>query len=139
MAFEIEERKREGIPVLALRGRFTIGEPVEAVRSRLDTALAEGHPHIVLDLTKTEYIDSSALGCLVVAYTRTQRAGGALPIFGLNKRGLDLMVITKLITVLRICPDEIAAVNSCFPDRELKRFDILNFVESQKGGEPEAG
>jgi anti-sigma B factor antagonist len=139
MAFEIEEREREGIRVMALRGRFALGKPVEDFRTRLDATLAEGRAQVVLDLTETEYIDSSALGCLVVAYTRTHRAGGAMPMFGLTQRSIDLMVITKLSTVFRICPDEISAINACFPDREIKRFDILNFVESQRDGEPEAG
>ena len=34
--------------------------------------------------------------------------------------------------LLRIAESEIEAVNLCFPDRDSKPFDILNFVEEQR-------
>jgi hypothetical protein len=44
------------------------------------------------------------------------------------------------VTVFRIADNELDAIDACFPDRETKQFDILNFVESQnkkKAGESE--
>jgi anti-sigma B factor antagonist len=46
------------------------------------------------------------------------------------------MVLTKLTTVFQIFNEEQAAINSFFPDREVKRFDILEFVQSQEAAEP---
>jgi len=40
--------------------------------------------------------------------------------------------MTKLATVFDLFTDEQDAVNSFFPDREIKKFDILNFVEEMK-------
>ena len=51
----------------------------------------------------------------------------------LNRRNLELLVLTKLSTVFEIFNDEQDAVNSFFPDRNIKRFDILSFIQSQKG------
>jgi anti-sigma B factor antagonist len=63
------------------------------------------------------------------------KAKGKLPIFGLNRRGLELLILTKLSTVFELYEDETSAVNSCFPDRTAKRFDILQFVQSKRTGD----
>jgi anti-sigma B factor antagonist len=57
-------------------------------------------------------------------------------LLGLSKRGAELMVLTKLTTVFQIFDEEQAAINSFFPGREVKRFDILEFVQSQEEAEP---
>jgi anti-sigma B factor antagonist len=44
------------------------------------------------------------------------------------------VLLTKLSTVFPIFDDEQAAINSFFPDREIKHFDILNFIQQQKEG-----
>lgn len=132
MPFEIERREHDGVVILAPHGRLMIGEPVETFRNMLDALYAEGRTQVVLDFSDVDYIDSSALGCLVVAHTKFHKAGGVMPMFGLNRRTIELLVITKLATVFRIAESEIEAVNLCFPDRESKPFDILNFVEEQR-------
>jgi len=40
--------------------------------------------------------------------------------------------MTKLTTIFEVFDDEQNAINSFFPDRELKRFDILSFVQQHK-------
>ena len=40
--------------------------------------------------------------------------------------------MTKLATVFEIFNDEQDAVNSYYPDRKLKTFDILDFVQHLK-------
>ena len=53
----------------------------------------------------------------------------------LSRRNIELLLFTKLTTVIEIFNDEQAAVNSFFPDREIQRFDILDFVKEQAGQE----
>jgi hypothetical protein len=43
---------------------------------------------------------------------------------------VKLKGVTKLATVFRIFDDEKAAVDSFFPNREVQRFDILDFVKN---------
>jgi len=133
MGFGIEQRERDGIPILALKGRLVIGEPIEMLREQLlellRTSQETGNKAVVLDCTATSYIDSSGLGCLVMAHSRAAQHGGKMPIFGLSRRGLELMVLTKLTTVFEIYEQEIDAVNSCFEGRKVQHFDILDFVQ----------
>lgn len=137
MPYPIQRRQRGGIEILAPQGKLVLGEPVETLRAAFEELTAAGHNRIVLDLSEVDYIDSSALGCLIMAHTRVEKSGGAMPIFGLQRRTLDLLVLTKLSTVFRLADNEPDAVNLCYPDREPRKFDILSFVESQRQREQE--
>jgi len=59
-----------------------------------------------------------------------RKAGGALKLLSLNKRNIELLLLTKLTTVFELFADEQDAVNSFFPGREISKFDILSFIES---------
>lgn len=132
MALEIERREREDITILDVSGRIVLGEAASHFRNVLQEVPVSGAKKIVLNLEKVDYIDSTGLGALVMAATSLQKAGGALKLVNLNKRNIELMVMTKLSTIFEIFNDETDAVNSFFPDRQIKRFDILSFVKNQK-------
>jgi anti-sigma B factor antagonist len=131
MAFEITERDREGIVILGLKGRLTAGES-NPVREKIAQLMAEGKVNVIFDLANVEYIDSTGLGGLVISYTQLKKAGGALKLMRLNRRNVELLALTRLHTVFEVFAEEQDAVNSFFPDREIKRFDILAFVKNQQ-------
>ena len=133
MALTINEHQVDGVVVLGLKGRLVMGDPVEALRDRVREVCEAGHRRIVLECKALDYIDSSGLGTLVHAHsTLAQRDGGALRLLHLNERNLELMIITKLTTVFELFDDELEAVNSFYPGRNVRKFDILNFVTAQK-------
>jgi anti-sigma B factor antagonist len=134
MALEIEERQREGVAILALKGRITVGE-VTPVRDKITSLIAGGQSQIVLDLEHVDYIDSTGLGNLVISYTQAKKAGGALKLLHLNKRNVELLALTRLHTIFEVFGEETHAVNSFFPGREIKRFDILSFVQQHEEAE----
>lgn len=141
MALEIERREKDGVVILAPRGRLVLGEAVEGLRAAIDLLIREGKARVALDLSHAAYIDSTALGCLVMAHTRFTRAGGMMPLFGLNGKIAELLVITKLATVFQMAGNEVEAVNLCYPGRAARTFDVLEFVRQQRaggegGGEP---
>jgi anti-sigma B factor antagonist len=129
MAFEIQEREREGIAVFDVAGRLIVGVSSGALRERVQGAVSSGKSNIVLNLTRVDYIDSTGLGTLVLCFRVAQNSGGALKLLNLNRRELELLVLTKLTTVFDIFNDEQDALNSFYPDREIKRFDILSFIK----------
>lgn len=135
MALTIQEREREGIAILDLKGRLTAGEEAGILRERLRAEAAAGRINIILNLAEVDYIDSTGLGTLVICYTSLQKAGGALKLLNLNRRNVELLVLTKLSTVFEIFNDEQDAVNSFFPGRKIQRFDILSFLQSQRAQE----
>ena len=64
--------------------------------------------------------------------TTLRKAGGNVKLVNLNRRNIELLVMTKLATVFEIFTDEQDAINSYFPDRKIKTFDILDFVQKMK-------
>ena len=131
MALEIGEHQREGVTVLALKGRITVGE-VTPVRDKISALVAAGQTQIVLDLQNVDYIDSTGLGNLVISYTQVKKVGGGLKLLHLNKRNVELLALTRLHTIFEVFAEETDAVNSFFPGREIKHFDILSFVQQHR-------
>ena len=134
MSLDIEQSEREGIIILNLNGRLIVGEPVTDLRAKITRLSAAGANNVVLNLAKVDYIDSTGLGGMVIGFTTLKKAGGALKLTGMNRRNLELLVLTKLSGIFETFEDEQTAVNSFFPGREIKKFDILSFVQGQDEG-----
>ena len=132
MSLEIHRREREGIVILDLDGRLTVGEEASKFREYMQKLVDSGQRNIILNTAKVDYVDSTGLGALVMCYTTLQRAGGKVRLLNLSRRSIELLVMTKLTTIFEVFDDEQNAINSFFPDREIRRFDILNFVQEQK-------
>jgi anti-sigma B factor antagonist len=131
MSLDIHESSREGIDILSLKGRLTVGEASQ-VREKVSAVAATGNVNVLLNLEHVEYIDSTGLGAMVICFTSLKKAGGALKLVNPNKRNVELLLLTKLHTIFEVFADEQDAVNSFFPDREIKHFDILKFVQAEK-------
>ena len=129
MALDIQQREREGITVLELNGRITVGPEASALRDKCAQLAAEGKKNIVLELSKVDFIDSTGLGALVICATSLRKAGGNVKLVNLNRRNVELLVMTKLATVFEMFGDEQDAISSYYPDRKIKTFDILDFVQ----------
>ena len=130
MPLEITESEREDVVILTLKGRLALGES-NLVREKITALSAAGKHKIVVDLSSVEYIDSTGLGVLVICFTSLKRQGGALKLVNPNKRNVELLLLTKLHTVFEVFNEAQDAVNSFFPDRQIKHFDILSFVQQQ--------
>jgi len=128
MSLEITESSREGVTILDLKGRLTMSES-PGVRDKISAETAAGRLNVILDLSSVDYIDSTGLGGLVISFTALKKAGGALKLVNLNKRNVELLLLTKLHTIFEVFADLQDAVNSFFPDRQVKHFDILAFVQ----------
>ena len=76
MALDIQQREREGIIILDLKGRLTVGREATAFRDKI-TELNQGGSHnLVLNLAGIDFIDSTGLGALVMCATTLRRRGG---------------------------------------------------------------
>jgi anti-sigma B factor antagonist len=131
MSVEIAERRSEGIAILDLTGRLIVGEPVASLRETIKELSETGKNNVILNLQDVDYIDSTGLGALVICYTTLKKANGSLKILNLTRRNVELLVLTKLTTVFEIFDNEQDAVNSFFPERKSRKFDILTFVQQQ--------
>jgi anti-sigma B factor antagonist len=131
MNLQIEQRENEGIVILDLKGPLTLGHGDLELRDRLPALHEAGKVNIVLNLKDVSEIDSTGLGTLVFGLARLRKSGGRLALVNLNRSHLELFLLTKLSIVFEFFDDEQEAINSFFPDRALKPFDILNFVHPE--------
>jgi anti-sigma B factor antagonist len=139
MPLEVREKEAEGIVILELHGRLVAGPDSGDFRRKIIELINTGRTSIILDMKRVDFIDSTGLGTLVVAHTQLQKAGGSVKLLNVSKRNVQLLILTKLSTVFEMFDDEQAAIDSFFPDREKKPFDILEFVKEQEDGKQGSG
>jgi len=128
MGLEIEQREREGVILLDLRGRITIGPEATSFRAACERVAAQTGSRLLLNMLHVDYVDSTGLGALVMCSTRMKQANGAAKLVNVNRRNIELLVMTKIDAIFEVFDDETDAINSFFPDRTVRRFDILSFV-----------
>jgi anti-sigma B factor antagonist len=112
VALAIASRELDGVTILELSGRITLGEGSVQLRDAIRDLIAKGQRQILLDLGDVNYIDSSGLGELVSAYTTVKNQGAHLKLLKLTRKVHDLLQLTKLYTVFDIYDDEASAIAS---------------------------
>lgn len=137
MDLSLTERSKEGIVILDARGQIVAGDGADQLRDRLKALAENGSANAILNLAQVDYIDSSGLGALVMSYSALRKSEGTLKLLNLTLRNVELLVLTKLETVFEVFDDEQSAVNSFFPNREIRKFDILTFLRERKKGAAE--
>src|SRR5437764_4397885 len=105
-------RQIDGITIVDLSGRITLGEGSVILRDTSRELIGRGQKKILLNLGDVSYIDSSGIGELVSAFTTVRNQGGELKLLNLTKKVHDLLQITKLYTVFDIKDDETTAIKS---------------------------
>ena len=110
MSMKTSTRQVDGITIVDLSGRITLGEGSVLLRDVVRDLVTKGQRKILLNLGDVTYIDSSGIGELVSAFTTVRNQGGELKLLNLTKKVHDLLQITKLYTVFDVKDDEAAAV-----------------------------
>ncbi len=110
MSMKASTRQVDGVTIVDLSGRITLGEGSVVLRDTIKDLLGKGAKHILLNLGDVSYIDSSGIGELVSAFTSVRNQGGELKLLNLTKKVHDLLQITKLYTVFDVKDDEATAI-----------------------------
>jgi anti-sigma B factor antagonist len=97
----------DDVVVIEVMGAITSAEGgCGDLKEKIQTLLQQGHRKLLLDLSKTSFIDSAGLAQLVQTYTMTSSMGGSLKMVNLTRRLKDLLALTKLLSVFdRSDPD----------------------------------
>ncbi len=112
MSMKASTRQVDGVTIVDLSGRITLGEGSVVLRDTVKDLLGKGQKKILLNLGDVSYIDSSGIGELVSAFTSVRNQGGELKLLHLTKKVHDLLQITKLYTVFDVKDDEAAAISA---------------------------
>ncbi|MGA2276265.1 MAG: STAS domain-containing protein [Terracidiphilus sp.] len=112
MALTIASREVDGVVILDLSGRITLGEGSVQLRDAVRGLISKGQKSILLNMAEVNYIDSSGLGELVSAFTSAKNQQAEVKLLKLTKKVHDLLQLTKLYTVFDIKDDEASAIAS---------------------------
>ena len=112
MPIKATTRQVNGVMVVDVSGRITLGEGSSTLRETVRDLLNRGQKKILLNLGDVTYIDSSGIGELVSGFTTVTNQGGQLKLLNLTKKVHDLLQITKLYTVFDVHDDETTGIRS---------------------------
>lgn len=105
-------RSVDGVEVISLQGKITIGAGDTQLREVIQNALNSGRNNILLDMSGVTTIDSSGIGELVGSFTTVTNRGGKLKLLHLPAKLNELLHVTQLITVFEVYENESEAVSS---------------------------
>jgi anti-sigma B factor antagonist len=108
--FEISERVRGDVAVIAIRGDITPGKIEGVLSSRMLRLVDAGYRKLVLDLGGLPSIDSIGLGEIVRSFTTVTRKGARMKLAAVPKRIVDLLRVTRLILAFDLTESEDEAV-----------------------------
>jgi anti-anti-sigma factor len=113
MKLSLVSIERAGYVKLASDGDITSNDLLEAMGNNpFEKVLgASWASHIILlDLSKTAFMDSSAIGWLIDSQRKTQSAGGKIALHSAQPRVAELIDLLKLRMVLNLKTEEKSAL-----------------------------
>lgn len=90
----------EAVAIIHLKGRLTMVSTAE-LRALVTDTVGDGRNRIVVDLSDTDFIDSSGLGALIAGLKTARQAGGDLRIACPTEQVEMILKLTNLDRVLR--------------------------------------
>jgi anti-sigma B factor antagonist len=103
--------------VLAVRGEIDLFTAPE-LKQVLAESIEAGRIRIIVDLTDTTFLDSTALGVLIGAVKRLRSRDGALAIVNIDDNIAKTFEITGLDQIFTIVPTRDEAVDAVEPARD---------------------
>ena len=78
--------RQSDVQILRLRGRLTLGQPVDDFRRALEQGFESGDTRFLVNLAEVPMVDSSGIGALVRCHTSARQRGGNVKL--VQPRGL---------------------------------------------------
>jgi anti-sigma B factor antagonist len=103
--FGVVVRHAEGDVIVELTGELDLAT-APRLRDRLASLSEDGQDRTILDLTHLDFIDSTGLSVLAMAYTRAQSSGGAMLVRNPSSAVMRIFEITGLASVFTIVADD---------------------------------
>lgn len=109
---DIDVRGQAEVKVIKLRGRLTLGEPVDRLRSTIEDLLEAGSTRLVLDLEEVAMLDSSGIGLLARSLTLAKQQGGSIKLLNPSKFATQTLKLVGILNLFETFQDPQMAVAS---------------------------
>lgn len=107
-----DKEERYNAIVLRLKGNVMGGPDASDFQDELQELKDSGRNHVVVDVGRVKFMNSSGLGMLVGGMTSMRNAGGDLRLANVADRIRSLLIVTKLITIFKTYESVDEAVDS---------------------------
>ncbi|MEL7058386.1 MAG: STAS domain-containing protein [Acidobacteriota bacterium] len=109
---KLDVQRDEGVVIVRLDGKLTIGEGDVKLRDKVVQLLESGEKRLVLDLKGVRTIDSSGLGELIRCKTTAEREDAVIKLLHVEDKVEEILEMTRLIGVFDNYNDQVDAVAS---------------------------
>lgn len=109
---DIESKTIDGVKLLKLKGRLSMGPPLDRFNAAMLELLNQGQNRIILDLEEVPSIDSSGIGMLVRHLTAAKQNGGAIRLLKPSKFTVQTLKMVGLLNLFTTFEDSKDAVAS---------------------------
>jgi anti-sigma B factor antagonist len=106
----IFRERRDGTTILRIQGVVKLGESARQFSDFLAKVLEEDEGSVLLDFEKIDTLDSTGLGELIGYLQRFEERERRMAIVRPKDRVVALLKLTRLDTLIRIFPDDEAAL-----------------------------
>ncbi|MCP4661097.1 MAG: STAS domain-containing protein [bacterium] len=106
----VEKRSIEGMTLLSVEGIIKLGESAEFLAQTLERSLEKDEGHVLLDLSKINYIDSTGIGELVGHLGRFRQRDRKLILINPSDRIRKLLAVAQIDTLFAIYDDVDTAI-----------------------------
>ncbi len=108
----LHERRIGDVTIIDIDGRITAEDGADIFRDMVRQLVRQDRVKLVLNFHDVSYIDSTALGEIIRAYTSVRRKGGTLKLLNVTARVHELLMITRLLSVFDLFDAEAEALKS---------------------------
>ena len=112
---EVRREIRDGRLVLTPGGALLVAGPAENFETLLQSVLAEGHRHLIVNLEHVAHMDSGGIRAVVRGYLTAQRLGGIVTLCNADRHVHRLLSLMRLDTVFEMFESVDAAVAAAPP------------------------
>jgi len=109
---DIDIRSQAEVKLIKLRGRLTLGEPVDRLRSTIEELLATGNTRLVLDLEEVAMLDSSGIGLLARSLASAKQQGGSVKLLNPSKFATQTLKLVGILSLFETFEDQQTAITS---------------------------
>jgi anti-anti-sigma factor len=112
IGLEISKRMVNGVTILDLQGRATIGANTDKLDHALRRLVSGGTLHILMNLTQVTMMDSSGIAAMVGTYVALVREGGSLKLSRPSSRVREVLRVMRLLDSIPTFENEAEALAS---------------------------
>ena len=108
----VSTRNREGVTVIDLEGKITIGRGDLALRDAFNAAVEGGARAVLFNLEKVKSMDSSGMAEMGAAYRKMDDIAGAVSLTQIPANVGEILRMTQIITVFDVYENEDEAIEA---------------------------